>query len=987
MDQPFAMYATRLSQACFSLAFILLLHFPVAAQPSETGRLLDLEAKSFVENWGQFDKRIPGASFVKFGYEGDGQQVFFSRNKVYFNLYRAELKEKTPEEKARRSARKKQGFETQEAYTAFEKAGHKFDYKTDLLEAEWINANPDARIEGSLPEDATHTYEWGSMYDLQSRSGIHGFQKVIYKNLYPLIDVEYTLHPTSGIKYSLVLHPGADISKVKLRYSKTPALQADGTVHTPTRFGEIKDHPPYTFYEGSKDEIASAYIVNGNEISFSLGQYDNSKTVVVDPWTDLPNDPSTNWNSAWECETDALGNAYAIFGAMPLRLRKYNALGAIQWTYNTTYDTTSWLGTFVTDDAGNSYVTNGSTAALRRVSTAGALVWSVGNITGQLLGEFWNIAFNCDQTRLVTGGAGGTFNPEPYIFEVNTVNGALLGDVQVHQGTGLFSPSEVRGITATENAKYYWLTHDSIGLLSQSFAACPSPGPDLIAHSGYGLSYKCENWRYNNTGIEAIAYHDGFVYVNRGNRIDKRDVATAATVATAPIPGGAFTSQFGGNYVENSGIVIDNLGRIFVGSRGSVSQFNTALALIGTYPVTGGYNVYDVDLTSTGELIACGSSGNSGSASRTGTVESLGVLGAGPYMMTCCDASICPVSQLCDTDGPVTITASGPGGTLSSSAPGFNPVTGEFDPSVGGVGSYTFYNTVACGIDSVVINVVFCAGLNVCVQPNGDLSVTGGNGTYTWEEGSTVTSCPFGPGPGCNFLTNAVSTLTWTSFGTGTSVTPPAGADTVRVSDGVVESISWDIGTLPPCVPLPAELIQFEGWSTGERSNTLQWTSASELNVRHYTLQHSSDGINYRYLGSIPANGTTSEASEYTFPDQKAYAPVTYYKLGATDFNGEYQHLSAILVNTDLPKDFIFALYPNPAHDRVNFTYTGPESETMQLKVVDGMGSVVLEKEFPSLHHNSELGVDVSGLAVGVYQMGFVVEGRRTYRKVLILRE
>lgn len=962
---------------------------PAAAQGARQLPVNGPESKCFVENRGQFDQRLPETAPILFAYEGDGQQVFLSRNKVYFNLYRAHLRERSPEEHARREMLREKGFDMPDAFVGFQKAGRRFDYQTDLLEAEWLHANPNAELQGSEVVQGTHSYEWGNMGKLESNSGLPAYKKVIFKDLYPQIDAEYTLHPESGIKYSLLLHPGADLSKVKLRYSKAPVLKSDGTISTPTRFGELRDHAPLAYYKDSQEEIPSAYEVEGNDIAFILGPHDPGREIVLDPWTDLPNDPATNWDCVWECETDALGNSYIIYGAMPMRLRKYNALGAIQWTYNTTYDTTAWLGTFVTDDAGNSYITNGSVAALRKVSPAGGLLWSVGNITGQLLGEFWNIAFNCDQTRLVTGGTGGVFNPEPYIFEVNTANGALVSDIQVHQSTGLFSPSEVRAITATENAKYYWMTHDSIGTVSQSFSACPSPASDLIAHSGYGLSYKCENWRYNNTGIEAIAYHDGFVYVNRGNRIDKRDAATAATVATAPIPGGAFTSQFGGSYVQNSGIVIDNLGRIFVGSRGSVSQFNTNLGLVATYPVTGGYNVYDVDLTSTGELIACGASGNSGSASRTGTAESLGLVAAAPYAMPCCDASICAVGPLCEGDAPVTLVASGGGGAWSSSAPGFNPATGIFDPGVAGAGTYTFYNTVACGMDSLEIEVLFCSGLNVCVLPNGDLSVTGGSGSYTWEGGTIVTSCPFGPGPGCNFITNQVNTLTWSLLGTGSTLTPPVGADTVRVNDGTIESVSWDISTLPPCGPLPATLLRFEGWQAEEGVNDLQWTTASELNMQRFSVQRSADGVRYQFAGNLPAKGSPDGESVYRLRDPKAFAGRTYYKLGATDIDGHYQHLSAIVVQGNGGSDFIFGVYPNPSSDWVHFSYTGPRSASgsLRLRVVDGLGSVVKETDFRELDHNAELSVDVSELAGGIYQFHFLYGGRSSYRKVMVLRD
>jgi len=135
----------------------------------------------------------------------------------------------------------------------------------------------------------------------------------------------------------------------------------------------------------------------------------------------------------WECENDAAGNVYIIGGVMPLQLLKYNSTGALQWTYNTPYDTTSWLGTFATDDLGNSYVTRGSVSGIQKVSTAGALVWN-NNGGGGSLGnsdEYWNIAFNCDQTKLIVGGTTGAFGLPPVlkrvaIFDINTANGAIL---------------------------------------------------------------------------------------------------------------------------------------------------------------------------------------------------------------------------------------------------------------------------------------------------------------------------------------------------------------------------------------------------------------------------------------------------------------------------------------------------------------------------------------------------------------------------------
>ena len=953
------------------------------------GRFQDsFQSKSFVRNQGQFDHRIPRASEIQYGYEGNGQRIYFTSNKVLFNLFKAEKRKLSPAEKEQRDQRKKQGFSSPEEHAEFEKSGKRMKVSSDLLIAEWLGANPSPQLIPQEKDEFTHAYEYVENGETRARTGIPSYKKITYSNLYPNIDVEYVLHPESGVKYSLILHPGADLSQVKLRYDHPVFLQPDGSLTTSTDLGTVVDHPPVTFYEVGGGQIASRYLVSGNEISFAIDPYDATQTVVIDPWTDLPNDPGSNWNCAWECETDGLGNTYAIFGAMPLQLRKYNAAGLIQWTYNTTYDSTAWLGTFVTDDAGNSYVTNGSVAALRRVSTAGGLVWSRGNITGMLLGEFWNIAFNCDQTKLIVGGTGGGLIPEPYIFDVDMANGNLLGSVQVHQDKGLFDPQEVRGITATENGKYYWLTHDSLGFISENFANCPVPSSELVVNNNYNLGYKCENWRYNNTGIEALAYYNGFVYVNRGDRIDKRAFATGAITASAAIPGGVFNTGFGGANVENSGIVIDNTGRIFVGARGSVSQFDVNLNLVNTYAVTSGYNVYDVDLTSTGQLIACGGTGNSGSNSRTGYVESLGVLGVGPVSMACCDASICQMGDLCTNSGQVTLSPAVLGGTWTSAASGFNPVTGVFDPAIAGVGTYTFFYTLPCGTDSLVLDVEICPTLDVCVQGNGDLLVTNGVAPFSWDEGTGVTNCPFGPGAGCNFLTHAVQAISWTNFGTGVSVTPPPGADTIRVFDATLGDTIWEIAALPPCGVLPVELLYFTGQSIKPQTNSLFWRTSREPFLDHFTLERSKDGSHWTVVGTVEGKGKKETGFEYAFTDRNAFLPTTYYRIGETDLEGRYRHLSTIEVHSEPERNLVFNIHPNPAKGWVRFTYTGAggtgDRGPLRVRFVNSLGEMVREASFFDAKANTVLDLDISGLAAGVYQLSFFQGGRSVSRKLVV---
>jgi hypothetical protein len=281
----------------------------------------------------------------------------------------------------------------------------------------------------------------------------------------------------------------------------------------------LTDHAPLTFYDENKNKtIASYFKIQGDEISFNVDNYDRTKTIVIDPWTQVPNFPNSNWDCVWECERDGAGNVYIIGGTSPLQLIKFDVAGALQWTFNTPYDTTEWLGTFAVDNAGNSYVANGSPARIMKVNNAGATVWNNPNPGGLLtLTEFWNITFNCDQTRLVVDGTDGNAfgGPEPWIFDINMNTGNVVTSVQVHEGNGL-SPTnaqEVRSITPCNNAKYYFLTHDSIGYIHQSLTSCTQGGNNIFhINSGLNLSYKCENWRYDNSGIMALAHFNGFIF-------------------------------------------------------------------------------------------------------------------------------------------------------------------------------------------------------------------------------------------------------------------------------------------------------------------------------------------------------------------------------------------------------------------------------------------------------------------------------------------
>lgn len=758
------------------------------------------KTRSFIENKGQFDKRLKTNSPILYAHDGGDQNYFFTKEGVVFELSHKEQRGRTDAETETRKTRKANGFENHEEWQKFQAA----DFRNRVVEIRdelrtiWLGSNPDVQIIAEEKDNFYHSYNFfNSANKLININEIASYKKIIYKNLYPNIDVVYEFHPEIGIKYSVVLHPGADPSVVQLKYSKDIQLLADGTIKTKTSLGDIIDHAPVTFYEGNEgDVIHSKYRVQNNTISFQLSNYDNSRTVVIDPWTQTPNF-NTNWKCVWECERDGAGNVYLIGGVMPLQLLKYNAAGALQWTYNTPYDTTMWLGTFATDLAGNSYVSNGSEAKIQKISTAGGLLWDNPNPGGLfLLTEFWNITFNCDQTRLVIGGTGGSLTPTPFIYEMDMNSGNVSSSAQVHI-PGSFFGSEVRSITPCNNGRYYFLTHDSLGYIHNNLSACgggsgSGSSNSFVVDNGSLMSYKCENYRYNNSGIMALRYFNNFIYLNRGNQLQKRDFFTGNVIATVNIPGGVYNTvafPSTSSNVGNSGIDIDICGNIYVGSTNGVYVFDQNLTQLNSFATS--FNVYDVHVSTGGDVIACGSTGTSATASRTGYIQSFSAGACAPTAIECCDVALCPVDDLCIDDDPVSIIPIGtPGGTWSGT--GVN-ASGVFDPAVAGIGSHDVTYTLACGFETITIVVEECPELEICIDENGDLVASGGDGNYNWATGvvSPVSypinteqeciDCPtttpqyvpiFGFYDGCSSNNCNTTDTTWTPAGTGNTFTP-----------------------------------------------------------------------------------------------------------------------------------------------------------------------------------------------------------------------
>ena len=113
------------------------------------------------------------------------------------------------------------------------------------------------------------------------------FSGVAYREPWPGIDVVYS-GTSSRLKYRFVLEPGADPSRVALRWTGADGLSVNdrGQLEIATSAGTVIDDRPFTYQVsgGRRVEVPSSYrMASDGSVGFELGRFDPTRPLVIDP--------------------------------------------------------------------------------------------------------------------------------------------------------------------------------------------------------------------------------------------------------------------------------------------------------------------------------------------------------------------------------------------------------------------------------------------------------------------------------------------------------------------------------------------------------------------------------------------------------------------------------------------------------------------------------------------------------------------------------
>ena len=470
----------------------------------------------FIENRGQTDARV--AYYV----QGSTTNVYFTKTGVVYAL----------------------------ASRAEGNAGAGRALRRHAIHLDFEGANPEVTVEGRERTEAVVSYFKGPKESW--KTGAATFGGVVYRELWPGIDLEYTGGETGTLKYTYVVHPGADPRRIRVSYAGASGVRRteEGRLEVRTPIADLVEDRPYVYQEldGRRVAVESEYQVLGpaapgepERVGYRIGRYDATRPLYVDPavlrYCGFIG--GSSFDEIHGIAVDASGNAYVVGETASTEASFPETAGSLDTVFNGAYDV------FVAkiNPGGTALVYCGYIGGSGSDSAGGIAVDSSGNayVAGSTYSNesSFPVTVGPDTTYNETGANDG----DAFVAKINSAGTALVycgyigGDVD----------DTARGV-AVDSSGYAYV----IGYTLSTAATFPDTGGPDLTHNGGADAFVA---KVGNTSPYALVYSgyiggSGIDY-GTGIAVDASGSAyvsgyTDSTAATFPVKVGPDVTHNGG---------------------------------------------------------------------------------------------------------------------------------------------------------------------------------------------------------------------------------------------------------------------------------------------------------------------------------------------------------------------------------------------------------------------------------------------------------
>jgi len=167
-----------------------------------------------------------------------------------------------------------------------------------------------------------------------------------------------------------------------------------------------------------------------------------------------------------------------------------------------------------------------------------------------------------------------------------------------------------------------------------------------------------------------------------------------------------------------------------------------------------------------------------------------------------------------------------------------------------------------------------------------------------------------------------------------------------------------------------------------EYGNVLSWTSYDEVPGVQFTVERSSDGLNFAAVGTVAGTGNGTDVNHvYTDKSPTPNTP-TYYRLKWTDGSGNVAYSNVVTIAA-AAGSAVLDVSPNPFGSQVTVRLNLASAERVAIRLLDSKGIALRQARYQGVKGvNSFVINDLSSLPSSVYFVQIVLADRVFVKKV-----
>ena len=176
---------------------------------------------------------------------------------------------------------------------------------------------------------------------------------------------------------------------------------------------------------------------------------------------------------------------------------------------------------------------------------------------------------------------------------------------------------------------------------------------------------------------------------------------------------------------------------------------------------------------------------------------------------------------------------------------------------------------------------------------------------------------------------------------------------------------------------LPVELLSFTAKAEKNRVK-LNWSTASEKNNSHFTIEKSVNGNNWSKLATVNGQGNSNSIQNYSYTDNYPVSGTSWYRLMQTDFDGTSETFPAQRVYV---KPYHYSIFPNPVKDLLTIQFDSDETPVIQI-----FNPVGIKVFAPFEWSNGMVKINTSQLPTGLYFLSIETYGIAEKEQIAVVR-